>query len=196
MEGRDSSIFLARRLMFLSWWWWNFLLISPTGLSLSAYHPSKYIGWVTTGYDSWAAASMWWLWWLPVDAESVFKELVTQSSVTFSLSLTCSILCVRSFKYKRTSLFSSIVEIAKDPVNTRSGMKNFTLTLQLSWQKSCTSFLFFSFFLLGAIPAVCGSSQARGWIGAAGAGLHHSQGNTGSEPHLWSTLQLVAMLDP
>ena len=35
-----------------------------------------------------------------------------------------------------------------------------------------------------------GSSQARGWIGALAAGLHHSRGHTGSELHLWPTPQL------
>ena len=32
-----------------------------------------------------------------------------------------------------------------------------------------------------AKPAACGSSQARGPIGAAAAGLHHSHSNAGSE---------------
>ena len=37
-------------------------------------------------------------------------------------------------------------------------------------------------------PAACGSSWARGQIGAAGP--HHSQGNTGFEPQLRIILQL------
>ena len=40
------------------------------------------------------------------------------------------------------------------------------------------------FFLFTAAPAAYGGSQARGWIGAAAAGLHHSHHNTGSELHL------------
>ena len=44
--------------------------------------------------------------------------------------------------------------------------------------------LFFSFFLFRAAPSVYGSSQARGQIRAAAAGLHHSHSNAGSEPHL------------
>ena len=36
------------------------------------------------------------------------------------------------------------------------------------------------------------SSQAKGWIGAAVAGLHHSHSNTRPEPHLWPIPQLVA----
>ena len=36
-----------------------------------------------------------------------------------------------------------------------------------------------SFFFLKAAPATYGSSQARGRIGAATAGLHHSHSDTG-----------------
>ena len=39
-------------------------------------------------------------------------------------------------------------------------------------------------------------SQARGPIGAAAAGLHHSHSNTRSKPHLRPTPQLTATLDP
>ena len=42
-------------------------------------------------------------------------------------------------------------------------------------------FLFIFFFLLfafRAVPAAYGSSQARGQIGAAAAGLHHSHSHT------------------
>ena len=49
------------------------------------------------------------------------------------------------------------------------------------------------FFLFMAIPVIYGSSQERSQIGAATAGLCHSDGNTGSEPHLRPTPQLVAM---
>ena len=45
-------------------------------------------------------------------------------------------------------------------------------------------------------PTAYGSSQARGWIGAAAAGLHHSPSNARSEPCLWPTPQLTAMPDP
>ena len=40
------------------------------------------------------------------------------------------------------------------------------------------------FFLLSSAPAAYGSSEARGLIGAAAAGLCHSHRNMGSEPHL------------
>ena len=52
-----------------------------------------------------------------------------------------------------------------------------------------------SFLLFRATPAAYGSSQARGRIGAIAAGLCHNHGNTGSEPHLWPTPQLTAILD-
>ena len=40
------------------------------------------------------------------------------------------------------------------------------------------------FFLFMATPVACGSSWARGSIGAAAAGLHHSQINARSEQPL------------
>ena len=50
------------------------------------------------------------------------------------------------------------------------------------------------FFLFRAAGVAYGSSQARGRLGAAAAGLRHSHRNAGSEPHL--RLQLMAMPDP
>ena len=55
---------------------------------------------------------------------------------------------------------------------------------------------FFFFCLFRATPRAYGSSHARSRITAVAAGLHHSYSNTGSELHLQSTLQLMAMLDP
>ena len=48
----------------------------------------------------------------------------------------------------------------------------------------------------GATPVAHGGSQARGPFGALVAGLHHSQSNSGSEPCLQPTPQLMAMPDP
>ena len=56
-------------------------------------------------------------------------------------------------------------------------------------------FFNFLFFLFRATPTAYGSSQARGLIGAAASGLHHSHSNMGSEPHLRPTPQLRAMPD-
>ena len=56
------------------------------------------------------------------------------------------------------------------------------------------SFFFLSFcHFLGHF---LGGSQARGRIGAVGAGLYHSHSNVGSELCLQPTPELTAMLDP
>ena len=52
------------------------------------------------------------------------------------------------------------------------------------------------FCLFRAAVAAHGSSQARDWIGATAASLHPSPSHAGSEPQLWPTLQLTAMLNP
>jgi len=51
-------------------------------------------------------------------------------------------------------------------------------------------------FLFMAAFVAYGSSQAKGRIRAAGAGLHHSYSNTRSELHLPPTPQLAATLEP
>ena len=51
-------------------------------------------------------------------------------------------------------------------------------------------------FFLRAAPVAFGRSRARGWMGAAAARLYHSHSNTGSEPHLQPTTQLLATPDP
>jgi len=55
--------------------------------------------------------------------------------------------------------------------------------------------VFFVCLFFRASPMAYGSSQAKGWIRATAAGLHHSRSNVGSELHLWPTPQLMAMLD-
>ena len=59
--------------------------------------------------------------------------------------------------------------------------------------------LFVCLFVLSrGAHAACGSSQARGRIGATAAGLRHSHSNARSEPHVPPTPQLTAtrILDP
>ena len=56
--------------------------------------------------------------------------------------------------------------------------------------------LYFYFWLFRAAHMAYGISQARGQIGTAVAGLQHSHSNVRSEPCLWPTPQLMAMLDP
>ena len=50
-------------------------------------------------------------------------------------------------------------------------------------------------FVLNGRTAAYRSYQARGRTRVAAAGLHHSHGNTRSEPHLRSAPQLVATPD-
>ena len=52
------------------------------------------------------------------------------------------------------------------------------------------------FFLFRAAVMVHGSSQARGQIEAAAAGLYHSHSNARSKLPLQPIPQLMAMLDP
>ena len=66
----------------------------------------------------------------------------------------------------------------------------------LEYNRNWNFFFLFSFSFLGLHPWHNGGSQARGWIGAAGTGLHHSHNNWRSEPHLWPTPQLTARLNP
>ena len=64
------------------------------------------------------------------------------------------------------------------------------------WKLNLSIFsVWFVFLFFRAIPAARGS-QARDRIGATAAGLHHSQGNVGSEPCLQPTPQLTTTPDP
>ena len=54
----------------------------------------------------------------------------------------------------------------------------------------------FFFCLFRAAPAAYASSQARGQIRAAAAGLQHSNSNARFELHLQPALQLMATPDP
>ena len=54
----------------------------------------------------------------------------------------------------------------------------------LNIKDSDSFFFFFFFFLFRATLAADESSQARGQIGTAAAGLHHSRSKARSEPHL------------
>ena len=83
-------------------------------------------------------------------------------------------------------------------------MVNLDIIVNYSSYKWFSSFLsfsflfsFFFFWLFRAEPEAYGGSQARGQVGAMAVVLHHSHSNdTGSEPRLPSTPQLMAMLHP
>ena len=70
----------------------------------------------------------------------------------------------------------------------------FTLCLETVLNLFFFLFLFFFFCLFRSCTH--GSSQGRGPIGAAAAGLYQSHSNSGSELCLRPTLQLTAMPDP
>ena len=55
---------------------------------------------------------------------------------------------------------------------------------------------FYFYFFFRAVPTAYESFWARGRFRAAAANLCHSHSNARSEPHLWPTLQFMAMLDP
>ena len=55
-------------------------------------------------------------------------------------------------------------------------------------------YILFFFLLFRAALVAYGSSQTRGQIGAAAAGIHHS--NARSKPHLRPIPQLMAMPGP
>ena len=55
--------------------------------------------------------------------------------------------------------------------------------------------IFFFFCLFSVASVTYGRSQAKGRIRTVAAGLHHSHSNTGFEPHLQPTPQLMAMPD-
>ena len=68
------------------------------------------------------------------------------------------------------------------------------LRIQLQGSGCCRSAFFFFFFFQG--PTAHGSSQARGWIRAAAAGLRNSYSNVGSEQSPRPTPQLIATPNP
>ena len=56
------------------------------------------------------------------------------------------------------------------------------------WQQNSLSFFFVClFYLFRATSMTYGICQARGWMGAIAAGLHHSHSNVVSEPYLQPT---------
>ena len=80
--------------------------------------------------------------------------------------------------------------VGKDP--TREGSRENGGKEDRGYVSSFDKFFHFFFFSrYRAIPATYGSSQARGQIRAAAAGLCHSHSNAGSEPHLQPMTQLT-----
>ena len=65
---------------------------------------------------------------------------------------------------------------------------HFSESIELGKMRNFIYFLCFIFFRV--TPAAYGGSQARGWMGATAAGLHHSHSSAGSGPCLQPTPQL------
>ena len=72
----------------------------------------------------------------------------------------------------------------------------FLISLSDSLFLPCRNTTDFFFFPFRATPMAYGSSQARGLIGAAAAGLHHSHSNVGSKFRQQPTPQLPLMPGP
>ena len=70
-------------------------------------------------------------------------------------------------------------------------------TSQIHFHYTTVGTLYFYSFInfFRATPMAYESYQARGWIGATTASLHHSHSNNISELCLWPTPQLTATLD-
>ena len=83
-----------------------------------------------------------------------------------------------------------------DFLNSGQDMQYSSTTITCILQIILTySFIFFFLHFMATLVAY-GSSQARVWIEAAAAGLHHSHSNMGSKPHLQPTSQFTATSDP
>ena len=110
-------------------------------------------------------------------------------------------------------------DIAGVPLNSTSGLRIWLKSLLSSHdlvlipgpgtsiccgcgkEKECKVFYilyyyYYYYLLFRAAPAAYGSSQIRGQIRAAAAGLYHSHSNARSELHLGPTPQPTVMLDP
>ena len=64
-----------------------------------------------------------------------------------------------------------------------------------NWETLNLMYLFIYLCLFRVSPTAYGGSQGRGQIGAAAASLRQGYSNKGSQPRLWPTPQLTAMLD-
>ena len=120
----------------------------------------------------------------------------TQLPASQKGTLTKTQLCwVPNFIYKAASFWYFVTTTqTKTTVFLKSLNKLFP-SLQLILEYIfCFCFLFFC-FSRGALMAY-GGSQSRGQIRAVAASLCHSHSNTGLEPLLQLTSQLMATLDP
>ena len=91
---------------------------------------------------------------------------------------------------------SSLISIQLHPPKERRGFCPYLALIRSVMVRVHDGNVFFFFLFFRAAPAADGSSQARGLIGAAAPGPHHSHSNTRSELRQRPTSQLIAMPDP
>ena len=95
----------------------------------------------------------------------------------------------------RQLCFLNLLSKARD--QTRILMNTSQVLNPLSYKRNSQyTYLFFFLVFSWAAPGAYGGSQTRGQIGAVVASPRQNHCNTGSEPHLRSTPQPMAMPDP
>ena len=126
--------------------------------------------------------------------KSLFKMIFTFSII---VGLRCSVNFLLyskwpSHTYIHSFFFSHYPPSCSIQVQISFSSRKVFLNHGLRW------FLFCFVFLFRAAPAAYRSSQARGWIGAAPAGLHHSHSNAGFESslHLHPSSRQCWILNP
>ena len=99
-------------------------------------------------------------------------------------------------KKKKSVKFFLLYVLVSTALTTEITVISMITIFEKGWDSTEKSPLFF-LLLFGAAPVAYRSSWARGsLIGATAPGLHHSDSNARSEPHLWPIPQLTAMPDP
>ena len=98
-----------------------------------------------------------------------------------------------------TTFIHKSIHIIYQKVN-KENLDDYINRWRKHFEQNPTTILFFFFFvflcLFRAAPSAHGGSQARGLIGDVAISLLQSHSNARSEPHLWPTPTLMAMLDP
>ena len=105
----------------------------------------------------------------------------------------CNLYIILIFKYENNTKIVRILNFLTASffkIQWDSSQKVLCVFLFVGW-----FFWFVCFCLFRSTPAAHGSSQARGWIRAADACLHHSHTNLGSKLHLPPAPELMVTMD-
>ena len=125
----------------------------------------------------------------------IFLTYNIDSLCSFTFSL-IQLVEVYNFYLSKNQLLVSLISL-KNIYYLTGFYSIFITSFLLDLGLFCWGFILILFYLfLRATPMAHGSSQARGQIGAAAAGLHQSHSKAGSEPRLQPTPQLMATPDP